>query len=454
MVEKKEKKVGMREEDVCSLLQRYQAATILSVLREVAQHPDPDINWESMLVNTSSGIKSARELQLLWRHLAYRRPLVVQGDDDESDLEVELEAYPPPTSEAALEAAACVKVLACAPPSELNDPDTHHPPPPPPPHPLCTRKRKWSLDEDSQLLAAVSQWGEGNWSSILKHGHWSRSASQLSQRWSHIRKKHSPLLPPSSSSSSAPHLSEAQLATRRALDLALKDNLTTPPTPTPKPALSHSQPPTPSFKPPATSFPKPRPPIKKPPPKPPSITDTIQRTAVAAGARILNPSDADALLNYANVHFFRSRAPVSFPTPPQLSKDSHPPPPVSHPLKPKPPAPDDHLPKNDNNKTCHVPCSEAKQIVRLPDNIASLPQTLPKAPPVKSRSIPWGTTANEGKDEPSNQVVVDPVLTDAAHNQASCTPSVNGTHESFSSSVVDASTEKVKGLCKGLAEAK
>ncbi|KAL9234737.1 hypothetical protein vseg_009570 [Gypsophila vaccaria] len=508
------KKVGMSEDDVCSLLQRYQAATVLSVLREVAQSPEVDINWESLLLRTSSGIKSARELQRLWRHLAYRRPLDdYDGDaaaaaaaaaaaDYDSDLDLQLEASPRPSTEAALEAAACVKVLASSPPSDTTtaaatttttttsplDPD-------PPPPSIFHKKRKWSADEDSRLLAAVHKWGEGNWSSILKHGHWSRNASQLSQRWSHIRKKQRPLPPPpppppppaapppSSSSSTAPLLSEAQLATRRALDMALKDNLTPPPSNAPSKPFSDS-PALPLFHlsppPPATCVPKPRPPMKKPPPKPPSISDTIQRTAVAAGARIVNPSDADALRNYANVHFFRSGTSVPFPNNGNgvlLPKDnpvkpSQPPAALSHPLKSRamPSASlerttarssasvDVHPPKKDD-KTCidpNVPCSEANPMVRPQESVAFLPQTSPKALPMKTQSTSQcatskGNIASEGKDETSNQVVMD-ASEDLSASQGNCTPIVNVTHES--KSVVDATTENMEGSSQGLAEAK
>jgi len=126
---------------------RYTATTILALLQEVAQFDGAKIDWNALVKKTSTGISNAREYQMLWRHLAYRHvlpekfddgahPLVCSAslpeklnaassffllllfgfecfffqDDDDSDLESELEAFPSVTSEASTEAAACVKV--------------------------------------------------------------------------------------------------------------------------------------------------------------------------------------------------------------------------------------------------------------------------------------------------------------------------------------------------------
>ncbi|XP_021776345.1 uncharacterized protein LOC110740170 [Chenopodium quinoa] len=110
------KKVAVTEEDVCTLLQRYSATTVLSLLREVAQFPEVKIDWQALVEKTKTGIKTAREYQMLWRHLAYRKPLIENVDpedppsDDDSDLEYELEARPPVSNEVATEALNCVKV--------------------------------------------------------------------------------------------------------------------------------------------------------------------------------------------------------------------------------------------------------------------------------------------------------------------------------------------------------
>ncbi|VFQ75201.1 unnamed protein product [Cuscuta campestris] len=79
------------------------------------------------------------------------------------------------------------------------------------------RKRKpWSEAEDLELIAAVQKCGEGNWANILKGDFkGERTASQLSQRWAIIRKRQGPSVGNSS------QLSEAQLAARRAMSLAL-----------------------------------------------------------------------------------------------------------------------------------------------------------------------------------------------------------------------------------------
>ena len=56
---------------------RYPASTILALLREVSQIADVDakIDWHALVNKTETGITSAREYQILWRHLAYRHPL-------------------------------------------------------------------------------------------------------------------------------------------------------------------------------------------------------------------------------------------------------------------------------------------------------------------------------------------------------------------------------------------
>ncbi|KAJ0085400.1 hypothetical protein Patl1_08666 [Pistacia atlantica] len=151
---KKHKKGFISEVDISSLLQRYTANTVLALLQEVAQSPGVKLDWNALVKKTSTGISNAREYQMLWRHLAYRNPLlekledgasplVVLGRsvtcslilallsssikanlDDDSDLEYELEAFPDVSSEASTEAAACVKVLiASGLPSDSNLPN-------------------------------------------------------------------------------------------------------------------------------------------------------------------------------------------------------------------------------------------------------------------------------------------------------------------------------------------
>lgn len=58
------------------LMYRYTATTILALLQEVAQFPGVKIDWNALVKKTSTGISSAREYQMLWRHLAYRHSLV------------------------------------------------------------------------------------------------------------------------------------------------------------------------------------------------------------------------------------------------------------------------------------------------------------------------------------------------------------------------------------------
>ncbi|VFQ98502.1 unnamed protein product [Cuscuta campestris] len=122
---KKQKKCDFSDEDVSILLQRYTPRTVLALLQEVAQVREVNIDWNALVKKTKTGITNAREYQLLWRHLAYRQPLVnglldgAQPVDDDSDLEYELESYPAVSSEASAEAAAFVKVLIAS--GTLND---------------------------------------------------------------------------------------------------------------------------------------------------------------------------------------------------------------------------------------------------------------------------------------------------------------------------------------------
>lgn len=282
---KKNKKGVISEEDVSTLLQRYTATTLLALLQEVAQFDGAKIDWNALVKKTSTGISNAREYQMLWRHLAYRHVLPEKFDDgahplddDDSDLESELEAFPSVTSEASTEAAACVKVLIASglpsdsthpnnttveapltinipngrslratsensqsdvmrgvnirvpvsvqklslpavmscPASEVYDANGSGSGTFPP-----RRKRKpWSEAEDMELIAAVQKLGEGNWASIVR-GEFKgdRTASQLSQRWAIIRKRHGNLNV--GTVSSAPQLSETQRAARDAVKMAL-----------------------------------------------------------------------------------------------------------------------------------------------------------------------------------------------------------------------------------------
>ncbi|PQQ07423.1 uncharacterized protein Pyn_05540 [Prunus yedoensis var. nudiflora] len=303
-----------------------------------------------------------------------------QPVDDDSDLEHELEAFPAVSGEDSTEAAACVKVLIASglpsdsthrsgatveAPLTINIPNgqpsrTHQNSQPtcsmqgmnitvpvsvqkqpllatitstgataeggdangPASNNMAPRKKrkKWSEAEDLELIAGVRRYGEGNWANILRGDFkGERTANQLSQRWKYIRKHHHQDLNVGGNSSNK--LSEAQLATRHAMSLALnmpsitantigtvnlvETNATTNPLPSTaaeeelqsqqglKPAkpyqmgllgsTSKSQ---------VTS--------KRTLTKPNSNTDGMVRaTAVAAGARIASPSDAASLLKAA-----------------------------------------------------------------------------------------------------------------------------------------------------------
>ncbi|KAH9325086.1 hypothetical protein KI387_005264, partial [Taxus chinensis] len=56
--------------------------------------------------------------------------------------------------------------------------------------PVRKKRKLWTPEEDKELIAAVQKCGEGNWASIVKGAFkHDRTASQLSQRWSLIRKR-------------------------------------------------------------------------------------------------------------------------------------------------------------------------------------------------------------------------------------------------------------------------
>ncbi|PNX95501.1 DNA binding protein [Trifolium pratense] len=216
-------KSSFTEQDSLVLLQKYDASTLLKLLQEVASHDRWKINWNEMVKKTSTGISSAKEYQMLWRHLAYGHSLIdadFEDDDlpldDDSDLECEKETLPSIPKQTALQAAACVQVMiSSVPMSECNPTSaTIEAPltinvPTPSSHASCstssqpfnnliqkpnivfpviverqTRKRKgWTKEEDMQLQAAVEKWGEGNWADIAGRDDFTidKTAAQLSK---------------------------------------------------------------------------------------------------------------------------------------------------------------------------------------------------------------------------------------------------------------------------------
>ncbi|GLT60601.1 hypothetical protein SLA2020_333600 [Shorea laevis] len=379
MIEKnKKQKCTISEEDVSNLLQRYTATTLLALLQEVAQSVDVKLNWEELVKKTSTGISNAREYQMLWRHLAYREGLPEKLEDgaepldDDSDLECELEPSPSVSNEASAEAAACVKVMiASGLPSSSSLPNSSMVEAPltinipngrtcrassESSQPACSmqgknitvpvsvqknitlndsldvngaergnnprkRRKKWSEAEDRELIAAVNKYGPGNWANILREEDFKgdRTASQLSQRYKNLIKKGNANL---EEKPIIPQLTEAQLATRSALYMALdrpKQNLTT--ACTSSPALKTK--PSASVLPTATaetskqgsiatksspvkslgSIMKSQITLKKPSAKSFTTSGSIlDATAVAAGARIGNPQTATSVFKAAGVN--------------------------------------------------------------------------------------------------------------------------------------------------------
>ncbi|GKV33566.1 hypothetical protein SLEP1_g42058 [Rubroshorea leprosula] len=293
----KSKKCSISEEDIANLLERYTETTLLALLQEVAHSAEVKLNWKELVKKTSTGISNAREYQMLWRHLAYREGLAEKFEDgaepleDDSDLECELQPFPSVSNQASAEAAACVKVMIASglpsnssirnsstveAPLTINIPNVR----------TCrasaessqstcsmrginitvpvsiqknitlndsldgngtergnnSRKRKkWSPEEDQELIAAVNKHGVGNWASILREECMGdRTAAQLSQRYKSLIKKQGNVN--LEEKPTIPQLTEAQLATRSALSLALdrpKQNLTAACTRRPGTILNH-----------------------------------------------------------------------------------------------------------------------------------------------------------------------------------------------------------------------
>lgn len=48
----------------------------------MGQVQDVMIDWYAMVKHTKTGITNPREYQMLWRHLAYREPLIEEFEDD------------------------------------------------------------------------------------------------------------------------------------------------------------------------------------------------------------------------------------------------------------------------------------------------------------------------------------------------------------------------------------
>ncbi|XP_075508416.1 uncharacterized protein LOC142545244 isoform X2 [Primulina tabacum] len=247
---KSPKKGSITEEDAAALLERYSVETLLTLLQEVERVAGDKIDWDELVKNTATGISSAREYQMLWRHLAYGNMLEDQIDsdaepmDDDSDLEFDMKASPAATNEESALAEACVKVLIASGSNNSNPPADSTIDAPLAINvrsskastassdsslladaiqghnviiPVSVQKltggltpsrRDWSKEEDMKLTASVQKYGEPDWANIaegdFENG---RSASELSKRWTKLTKKlHS------SNEGSSSQLSEPKLA--------------------------------------------------------------------------------------------------------------------------------------------------------------------------------------------------------------------------------------------------
>ncbi|XP_042467806.1 uncharacterized protein LOC122050985 [Zingiber officinale] len=111
------KKVTINQQDIFILSERYSPITVLTLLQEVSAAVDVKIDWNALVEKTATEIMNAREYQMLWRHLAYRHPLLDKIEeaaeplDDDSDLEIELEIAPPNIEEALCQAKEYAQLL-------------------------------------------------------------------------------------------------------------------------------------------------------------------------------------------------------------------------------------------------------------------------------------------------------------------------------------------------------
>ncbi|KAL6634534.1 hypothetical protein ACP70R_027205 [Stipagrostis hirtigluma subsp. patula] len=276
------RKRPLSEDDVYLLLHRYAPGTILTALQEVAQHAaGRRIDWKAVVGKTATGITSAREFQMLWRHFAYRHELDESVDPsavplgDDSDLECEVESVPNPSKDALSEASVFAKMLISGSSREqasghrvnleapaFNSPNekivrvpsdkqlaqnhrvtsvtgstsnskqaSHIGPSPDPLDPNGPKKKKkpktWSKEEDADLAAGVQKYGEGNWLDILNKCNFdnTRTPVQLSQRWALICKRPGstkPTITKQGSVASSEERKAAQKAFSMALDMPMR----------------------------------------------------------------------------------------------------------------------------------------------------------------------------------------------------------------------------------------
>ncbi|OEL27777.1 hypothetical protein BAE44_0011204 [Dichanthelium oligosanthes] len=215
---KGKRKRPLSEDDVYLLLHRYAPGTILTALQEVAQHANGRrIDWKAVVRKSATGITSAREYQMLWRHFAYHHELDDAVDAGEQPLAL--------ISGSSREQASGQRVNLDAPvlncpnekiarvPSEKQLAQSHrmsnitgpvsnskqasHSGPSPgslDPNGPSKKKKKpkaWSKEEDADLAAGVQKYGERNWDDILHKCNFdnTRTLDQLSQRWALICKR-------------------------------------------------------------------------------------------------------------------------------------------------------------------------------------------------------------------------------------------------------------------------
>ncbi|KAL9687883.1 hypothetical protein QQ045_032291 [Rhodiola kirilowii] len=358
---KKRKRVTIGVDEMYSVFWRYTPPTIITLYQEIAKFCGEKIDWREMVRRTSTGIKNAREYQMLWRHLAYRHLLennIEDGAeplDDDSDLETDLEATPLDSGKVVADAQACVKViLASGPTSDLSMPNnlaataplaanenlacavlkgSHNVVSGPEMNsgpqilserrpsfahqsiddqvatggnPLPKKKKNvWSPEDDMVLIAGVKKWGVRNWATISReYFNGVRNAAQIGSRWKQLKDKNS------LGSNSAESNEQVAAATRNALSMALNMPVTL--TACSARTGSSSQ-----FAQAMTSASlKDRAVLAKPPVSVKSSVSSnslLQATAVAAGARIATPEAAESLLKAAHaknaVHIMHGGAP-------------------------------------------------------------------------------------------------------------------------------------------------
>jgi hypothetical protein len=166
----------------------YRIESILQLLEAVWKWVDaqpipvPPLNWNAISKYLPW---SPNECQAVWRYIAYRWRI----DDNVASIDIgSLDS----------ESSDLEEIITLQPPSQKiytddggGDDDEDNPMAEGEKADKLPRKQRkmWKPQEDEALMKAVQHYGEGNWSVIRQNTDLERTAAQLSQRWSTIKRK-------------------------------------------------------------------------------------------------------------------------------------------------------------------------------------------------------------------------------------------------------------------------